>query len=109
VNSLSTLGDPITKEEAIEISKNSQLVKEGLAAYGYFTFGAAYYNSSWVEQMKKGHAREMYERVPEGHGVWKVHWTFTLSEGLWVGYTVIVVVDAETGTIIHETKGVGFG
>lgn len=110
VNSLSRLSNPITREEAIEISKKSELVKEGMATHGYFGIGdIGYYNSSWVEQMKKGHAREIYEKVPDGHGIWKVTWTFTLGEGLMVGYTVIVIVDAETGAIIHETKGVGFG
>lgn len=107
--SFNALGGSITKEEAIEISKNSALVKEGMATYGYFKFGAGYYNSSWVEQMKKGHAREMYEKVPEGHGIWKVGWMFLVSEDTFIGYTVIVIIDAETGTIIHETKGVGFG
>ena len=108
INSLTTLGDPITKEEVIEISKNSELVKEGIATFSCFTVEANYYNSSLVEQMKKGHTREMYEKVPEGHSIWKVIWAFTYG-GLMVGYTVIVIVDFETGTLIHETKGAGFG
>jgi len=108
INSLSALGNPVTREEAIEISKKSELVKEGMATHGYFGIGeVGYYNSSWVEQMKKGHARETYEKVPEGHGIWQVIWTF--GNGIMRGYTVIVIVDAETGAIIHETKGVGFG
>lgn len=109
IDSLNGLGDPVTEEEAIEISRNSELVEEGIAAYGYFGVRASYYNSSWVEHMKRGHAREMYERVPEGHSIWKVVWTFNPQGGLMIGYTVVVIVDAETGTIVHGTKGVGYG
>jgi len=56
--------------------------------------------------MKKGHSKEMYMNVPNGHGIWQVTWTFWFSVG---GYTVIVIVDAETRTIAHETPGVRFG
>ncbi|MBX5327351.1 MAG: hypothetical protein ACQXXH_04695 [Candidatus Bathyarchaeia archaeon] len=116
VNSLSGLGDPITREEAIEISKNSELVKEGLAVAHRFTIETNYYNSSRLEQLRKWHSDEIFknvprdafweEKVPEGHSVWEVIWWFRYGVG---GYNVIVIVDAETGTIIHETKGIGFG
>lgn len=109
-SSLGTFGNALSKEEAIEITKRSNLVKEGITTYGFVSIGEVdYHNASWVEQMKKGHAREIYEKVPEGHSIWKVIWTFKPKGGLMTGYTVIVIVDAETGTLIHETKGVGFG
>jgi len=106
--SIGALGGSITKEEAIEISRNSGLVKEGMSTYDHSQVDATYYNSSLVEQMKEGHARDIYEKVPEEHGIWKVTWTFNPG-GLLIGYTVIVIVDAETGTIVYSTKGVGFG
>lgn len=106
VNSLSALGNPITREEAIEISKNSNLVKESLAVAYSFTIEANYYNSSMVEQLKTSHLREIFENVPEGHSVWQVIWWFRYSEGLAAGYDIIVIIDAETGTIIHETQGI---
>lgn len=109
VDSLNGLDEPVTEEEAIRISRNSELVKEGLAAYGNFRVHASFYSSSWVEHMKKGHAGEMYESVPEGHSIWKVVWTFNPQGGLMIGYTVVVIVDAETGTLVHDTKGVGYG
>jgi hypothetical protein len=105
VNSLNALGNPITKEEAIEISKNSELVKEGIGVALKFTVEANYYNSSMVEQLKIGHSGEMYEKVPEGHSIWEVIWWFTYKEKPGA-YDVIVVVDAETGTITYETKGI---
>jgi hypothetical protein len=53
IYSLSVVGNPITKKEAIEISRNSELVKESLAkAYRAGVSEANYHNSSWVEQMK---------------------------------------------------------
>jgi hypothetical protein len=59
-----------------------------------------------VEQLKLGHNKEIYEKVPEGHGVWEVVWGIHRGVG---GYLIIVVVDTETGIIIHEMLGVGFG
>lgn len=108
LTSLSMLDSPITEEEAIEISKSSEFVKEGMATYGYFSSGAEYYNSSWVEQMKKGHSRRAYEKVPEGHGIWEVHWAFVVSEERPGGYGVIVFVDAEWGIIVYDGKGIEF-
>ena len=127
INSLNTLYTSITKEEAVRISKNSELVKEGLATDGYIvSIEATFYNSSWVERMKNytipwadpdeewvkqasKAMREKYENVLEGHSIWQVTWWLRTREAPIEGYTVIVIVDAETGTIIHETKGVGFG
>jgi len=106
VNSLSAPSDQITKETAIEISKGSSLVKEGLATAHSVSVGANYYNSSMVEQLKLGHNREIYEKVPEGHSVWQVVWDINLGVG---GYLVIVIINAETGKILHEETGAGYG
>jgi len=107
VGSLSALSEPVTREKAIEISKNSKLVKEGMATFSFFgVVDVNYRNSSWVEQMKKGHARATYEKVPEGHSIWDVEWTFQISEWGFVGYTVIVIVDVELAKIVYEKRGV---
>lgn len=107
LTSLSMLGGPITEEEAIEISKSSEFVKEGMATCGYVSSGAGagYYNSSWVEQMKKGHSKGAYEKIPEGHDIWEVHWAF-MVEGGYRTDTVIVIVDAEWGIIMYDGKGI---
>jgi len=100
-----TIRPPLPREEAIEISRNAKLVKEGLAiAYGSGV-DADYYNSSMVERLQKSHLREIFIGVPEGHAVWEVTWMINKGVG---GYLVIVIIDAETGTIIHETMGVAF-
>ena len=94
---------PLTRKEAIEISKGSSRVKKGLA----FNSGveASYYNSSMVEQLKLGHNREIYEKVPKGHSIWKITWYIGTGIG---GYTIGVIVDAEVGVIITEIEGIVF-
>jgi hypothetical protein len=100
----SALGNPITKEEAIEISKNSELVKESFAkAYSTRVSEANYHNSSWVERMKS-YRIEMYAKIPEGHSIWEIVWDISLGVG---GYGIIVIVDAEMGMMIHEELGIG--
>ena len=98
--------EPITREEAIEIGTNSELVKEGLAISRSFTIETNYRNSSMVEQLKLWNS-ELYEKVPEGHSVWEVIWwlTYQYPPG---GHNVIVIVDAEMATIIHEKKGIAY-
>jgi len=115
VNLLKTPGDPITREEAIEISKNSELVKEGLTIAHRFTIETNYYNSSRLEQLKKWHSDDIFknvptdafweEKVPEGHSAWEVIWWISYQTKLG-GCAVIVIVHAETATIIYEAKGI---
>ena len=93
---------PITREEAIEISKGSNRVKEGLAIAFGSGVEATYYNSSMVEQLKLGHNREIYEKVLKGHSIWQITWYIGTGIG---GYTIGVIVDAEVGVIITEIEG----
>jgi len=98
---------PLTREGAMEVSKKAELVRHGIATSRSSQISeATYHNSTWVEMMKNGHNKEMYLKVPEGHGIWQIVWTFT--EFPVSGYTVIVIVDAEIGRIAHETVGIGF-
>jgi hypothetical protein len=102
LSSLSTLGRPISKEEAIEISRQSELVRKGLADTHGFEVEATYYNSSMVEKLKAGHLREIFQKVPEGHSVWNVGWT---AHKTLYSSTIQVVVDAETAAIVDERGG----
>lgn len=92
INSLSTLGKQITREEAIEISKKSETVKYGLANAYSFSVETKYYNSS--------------KYVPEGHSAWKVSWCFKRSHDLAELWTVGIYVDAEAAKIVYESPGV---
>ena len=100
-----TIKPPLPREEAIEINKNAKLVKEGLAIAHGSGAEADYYNSSMVERLQKSHLQEIFRKVPEEHVVWEVTWMINKRVG---GYLVIVIIDAETGEIIHETMGVAF-
>jgi hypothetical protein len=100
---------PLTREEAIEISKGSSLVKEGLAIAYSISVEAHYYNSQRIEQLRELHPafweEEVARKLPKGHSVWDIIWYFHKGIG---GYTIGVIVDAEVGAIINELKGVQF-
>ena len=108
----------VTREEAIEVSRNSGLVREGLAISRSFAVEINYYNSSRLERLREWHFNEIFEnvprdafweeKVPEGHSAWEVIWWFHYQKKSG-GYNVIVIVDAEMATIIHETKGIALG
>lgn len=103
ISSFNAFGNPLTKEEAVEISKNSGLVKEALATTPKsISIEANFYNSSMVEQLEKGPARDVFERVPDAHSVWEIIWYFSWGVG---GHPVIVIVDAEIGTLIYDLTG----
>jgi len=100
------LDDPITREEAIERSKESDLVKEGLALAHASSSEANYYNSSRLEQLRIWHSNKLFENVsredfweemvPRGHTAWEIIWRFMGVNGPSAqGYDVIVIVDAE--------------
>jgi hypothetical protein len=108
--------DPISREEAIERSKDSELVREGLVLAHAFGIDANYHNSSGLEQLRKWHSDKLFEnvskdafweeRVPKGHAAWEIIWWFSGDEGSSAqGYDVIVIVDAKTTRIIFETLG----
>jgi len=101
---------PLTREEAVEISRGSSLVKEGLAIAYSTSVEAHYYNSQRIEELRKLHPAFWEEKVAlklrKGHSVWEIIWYIYMGIG---GYTIGVIVDAEVGTIINEMKGLGFG
>jgi hypothetical protein len=109
VSLLSIREVPLTREEAIEISKGSSLVKEGLAIAYSISVEANYYNSQRIEQLRELHPafweEEVARKLPKGHSVWDIIWYFHKEIG---GYTIGVIVDAEVGAIINELKGVQF-
>lgn len=97
---------PLTREEAIEISKGSSLVKEGLAKSRYTTIETHHYNSQRIEELKEWHSDIFWgQKVPEGRSVWEIIWYFSRGIG---GYNVIVIVDAEIGAILSEEEGIEF-
>jgi hypothetical protein len=105
-NLLITFSNPMRKEEAIEISKNAKLFKEGIAVTLRYSSYAYFYNSTMVDRLKHGHNRLLYQEVPQGHSIWEVEWTFLYQEKPG-GYIILIIVDAETGIITHQVMGAG--
>lgn len=103
--SLPSIGSPITRDEAIETSKTSPLVKWSFGNAIGPQVEANYCNSSRVEWQKQWVNKDFYEGIPEGHGAWEIIWWFDYKEKPG-GFDVIVVIDAETGVIAHEDFGV---
>lgn len=56
---------PVIKEEAIEVSKTSELVRKGLAIARSLTIETRYYNTSRLEELKKWHSDPMFKNVPK--------------------------------------------
>jgi len=105
VSLLSIREVPLTRDETIEISKGSSLVKEALANAYSTSIEAHYHNSTEVEQKKESPSRNLYEKVPIGHSAWEVLWWIGTGIG---GYVIGVIVDAEVGKIITEVRGITF-
>jgi hypothetical protein len=135
--SISEANGPITREEAIEISKNAEEVKHGLAKVGssetgWFRIDAYYCNSSRIEELKILREQDIEElnrwrreqgyawfgnvtkddywefKVPEVHSVWNLVWAFGGYGASAEFYTLGVIVNAETGAIISVYPGVIF-
>lgn len=113
VSLLSIQEVPLTREEAIEVSKGSSLVKEGLAIAYSVSMEANYYNSQRIEQLREWHQDEIFknvpkeefweEKIPKGHCVWEIIWWIGTGIG---SYAIIIIVDAEVGKIIAEERGI---
>jgi hypothetical protein len=99
--------DPITKQEAIEIAKRSEVVREALAGeYRFFSVGAEYYDFSRIEKLREVlHKDDWVFRVPDGHAVWLVSWFIVVETGGIGPYIGVGArVDAENGMIIAELE-----
>ena len=103
-NLLVLQGGSITREEAIEISRNTELV-QGLwhlvEDADWYTLEADYLNENCINELKEQNP-QYYEFLPGDHCAWHVEWEIASSK--W-GAAIIIIhhfIDAETGEILHE-------
>jgi hypothetical protein len=99
VNLLSAQGSPITREEAIEISKNTPIVQEALSYVGMSSrVTADHWNATYIILLKQEHPnlREI-ENLPEDHSVWRIFWVIFPP-----GYHILHYIDDLTGEVLHE-------
>jgi hypothetical protein len=90
-------GGSLTKEEAIEISRNTATVQEALSQGGIPRVTADHWNVTYIISFKQEHPnlREI-ENLPQDNGVWRVFWVIP------PGYHILHYIDEETGEVLHE-------
>jgi len=94
----------ITREEAIEISTNSEYMQgiwHIVEDADWYTIEADYLNTTRIHEMKKGNPPH-YEFLPYAHGVWLVEWEIGPSKYGRGGVFVIQYIDEKSGIILHE-------
>jgi len=94
----------ITREEAIEISRNTELVQSMwhlIEDADWYTLEADYLNNTRINELKEQNP-QFFEFLPDVHGVWLVEWEIGPSK--WGPATIIVIhyIDEKTGEILHE-------
>jgi len=98
INLFVAQGGSLTREEAIEISRNTAIVQEALSHGGIPRVTADHWNATYIISFKQEHPnlREI-ENLPENHGVWRVFWVV-----LPPGYHILHYIDELTGKVLHE-------
>lgn len=96
----------VTKEEAIEISRNSPTMQKYMEnATRYSLVEAEHLNVTTVKSMKESKPK-YYGNLPDDHGVWKIVWGFRLKP-YGIDYTELYhYIDEETGEILQELRGI---
>jgi len=95
----------ITREEAIEISTNSERIQtiwHLVEDADWHTVEADYLNTTRIHEIKKGNPKH-YDFLPYSHGVWLVEWEIGPSKHGPGIFIVIHYIDEKTGEILHET------
>lgn len=93
--SLPAIGSPITKEEAMEISKSADAFRDACLVGHYYAVDADYADPPLAPQ---------YKGVVEGYGAWEIVWAFA-NDAFPATFVVLVAVDAGFGKIVYDTKG----
>ena len=95
-------GDSLSREEAIEISRNSKLVRSLLEDSDRYTLEVHYMNETQVNKTREEQPW-LQKFYPKDHSVWSVTW-YIHPEGAVSAFAHVVshVIDAETGQILHE-------
>jgi hypothetical protein len=84
-------GGALTREEAIEISRNTKLVQSFLENADRYTLEVHYLNKTQSDT---------------GHGIWTIIWYIHPANAVSAfSYDVIHIIDEETGEILEEGAG----
>jgi len=99
INLISAQGSAITREQAIEISRNTPIVQEAIgSSRGLMVIEAYYWSAIYIGTLKEKHPNMTeWRNLPEDHGAWRVHWDITPP-----GYQITHYIDELTGQILFE-------
>jgi len=95
----------ITREEAIEISTNSERIQSIwhiIEDADWRTVKADYLNTTRIHELKEGNP-QYYDFLPYAHGVWLVEWDIGPSK---YGPAITIVIHyiyEKSGEILYET------
>jgi RNA-splicing ligase RtcB len=92
-------GEPLTREEAIAISKTSPIVQTALSEAGdKTTLKVKYYSAEYIRSWAEKSSDDVLEKLPRDHGVWLVYWINDAP-----GWRITHYVDELTGKILYES------
>lgn len=98
INTLIAAGNPITREEAIEISRNTPIVQQALSeAGGRVIVEADYWSTEYINSLRGKYPSDVTEKLPNDRGAWRVRWNNDAP-----GYHILHFVDELTGQILYE-------
>jgi hypothetical protein len=91
-------GEPLTREEAIAISKTSPIVQTALSEAGdRMTLEVDYFSAAYISSWAEKSSSDVLEKLPRDHGVWKIHWINDAP-----GWRIVHLIDELTGQILYE-------
>jgi hypothetical protein len=91
-------GEPLTREEAIAISKTTPIVQTVLSeAKDQTTIKVDYYSADYIGSLTGTFPSDVLEKLPRDHGVWRIQWTNDAP-----GWWIIHYIDELTGQILSE-------
>lgn len=102
MNMLVMQGSSLTREEAIEISRNSRVVGDLLKDAEYYTLIVRYMNSTQVNKAREEFP-SLNESYPENRSIWLVTWYIRPKDAVSsFSYIVSHVIEEDMGQIIYE-------
>jgi len=96
------VGSPLTREEAVEVSWNTPVMKEALfrrrGNLEDFSLDIQNWNASYIKLLKDEYDYDPFKRLPDDHGIWKVDWDIGSRPG-----GVLQYIDELSGQVLYES------
>lgn len=98
INMFVVQGGSLTREEAIEISRNALIVQEALSKNkGTMLIEADYWSIDYISVEREKGPGDIMEKLPDDHGVWRVRWINDAP-----GYHILHFIDELSGQVLYE-------